>query len=34
MLEGFAHCKMLFEHDTPMDLIFLSVNDAFEKIIL
>jgi len=33
MLEGFAHCKMLFEHDTPIDFIYLSVNDAFEKII-
>jgi len=32
MLEGYAHCKMLFEHDTPLDFIYLNVNDAFEKI--
>ncbi|MDD5033428.1 MAG: PAS domain S-box protein [Methylococcaceae bacterium] len=32
MLEGYAHCEMLFEQDTPIDLIYLSVNPAFEKI--
>jgi PAS domain S-box-containing protein len=32
MLEGYAYCRMLFEHDTPVDFIYLNVNDAFEKI--
>ena len=31
MLNGFAYCKMLFEQDQPVDFIYLSVNDAFEK---
>jgi PAS domain S-box-containing protein len=32
MLEGYAHCKMLFEQDTPQDFIYINVNRAFEKI--
>jgi len=32
MLEGYAHCKMLFEQDEPVDFIYLSINSAFEKI--
>jgi PAS domain S-box-containing protein len=32
MLEGYAYCKMLFEHDTPLDFIYLNVNKSFEKI--
>lgn len=31
MLNGFAYCRMIFEGDTPLDFIYLSVNDAFEK---
>ncbi len=29
MLEGFAHCQMLFEGDEPRDFIYLDVNAAF-----
>jgi len=32
MLEGYAHCKMLFEQDKPVDFIYLSINSTFEKI--
>ncbi|HEU0234752.1 MAG TPA: PAS domain S-box protein, partial [Gallionella sp.] len=32
MLEGYAYCRMLFEQGTPLDFIYLDVNDAFEKI--
>jgi PAS domain S-box-containing protein len=32
MLEGFAYCQMLFEHDEPRDFVYLSVNNAFEKL--
>lgn len=32
MLEGYTHCKMLFEQDTPQDFIYINVNRAFEKI--
>ena len=31
MLNGFAYCKMIFEQGQPRDLIYLSVNSAFEK---
>ncbi|MCX6006686.1 MAG: HD domain-containing protein, partial [Chloroflexi bacterium] len=31
MLNGFAYCKMLFDQGQPRDLIYLSVNAAFEK---
>jgi PAS domain S-box-containing protein len=29
MIEGFAHCRMLFENDRPEDFIYLDVNDSF-----
>jgi PAS domain S-box-containing protein len=32
MLNGFAYFKMLFEDNQPQDLIFLSVNHAFEPL--
>ena len=31
LLNGFAYCKMIFEHDKPRDFIYLAVNTAFEK---
>ena len=31
MLNGFAHCRMIFDGDTPVDFVYLNVNDAFEK---
>jgi PAS domain S-box-containing protein len=32
MLEGFAYCQMIFEHDQPQDSIYLAVNRAFEEL--
>jgi len=32
MLDGFAYCRMLFEHNRPQDFIYLNVNSAFEKL--
>lgn len=32
MLDGFAYCRMLFEHNRPQDFIYLDVNSAFEKL--
>jgi len=32
MLEGYAYCRMLFDHDEPQDFIYLDVNSAFEKL--
>ena len=33
MTSGFAYCKMIFdEHRTPVDFIYLQINDAFERI--
>ncbi len=32
MLNGFAYCRMIFEHDQPQDFIYLSVNAAFEAL--
>ena len=32
MVEGVAYCQMLFDRDRPQDFIYLSVNDAFEKL--
>jgi diguanylate cyclase (GGDEF)-like protein/PAS domain S-box-containing protein len=33
MLEGFAHCKMLFDdRGRPMDFVYLDVNGAFEEL--
>jgi PAS domain S-box-containing protein len=30
MLEGYAYCQMLFEHDQPADFIYVATNPAFE----
>src|SRR3989304_8084002 len=32
MVEGFAHCRMLFDHGKPQDFIYLEVNKAFEEL--
>jgi PAS domain S-box-containing protein len=32
MVEGFAHCRMVFENGRPQDFIYLAVNPAFEKL--
>ncbi|NTW48547.1 MAG: PAS domain S-box protein [Chlorobiales bacterium] len=32
MLNGFAHCRMLFENGKPTDFTYLSVNSAFETL--
>jgi PAS domain S-box-containing protein/putative nucleotidyltransferase with HDIG domain len=32
MAEGFAYCKMVFEHGQPTDWVYLVVNKAFEKL--
>ena len=32
MLEGFAHCKMIFEDEQPVDFEYLAVNYAFEHL--
>jgi PAS domain S-box-containing protein len=33
MTDGFAYCQMIFDNDgKPIDLIYLEINDAFEKI--
>ena len=32
MLNGFAHCQMIFEGDRPCDFIYLDVNPAFESL--
>ncbi|MGB7621951.1 MAG: PAS domain S-box protein [Terriglobia bacterium] len=32
MLEGYAYCRMIFEHDQPQDFIYLDVNRAFEQL--
>jgi PAS domain S-box-containing protein len=32
MVEGFAYCRMLFEHDRPHDFVYLRVNRAFEAL--
>jgi PAS domain S-box-containing protein len=29
---GIAHCRMLYENDTPTDFVYLSVNPAFERL--
>jgi diguanylate cyclase (GGDEF)-like protein/PAS domain S-box-containing protein len=31
MLNGIAHCRMLFEDGVPVDFVYLDVNKAFEK---
>ncbi len=30
MLEGYAYCRMIFEHDLPQDFVYLDVNRSFE----
>ncbi len=32
MLDGYAHCRILLDHDTPHDFIYLDVNKAFERL--
>jgi PAS domain S-box-containing protein len=32
MLNGMAHCQMLYENGEPVDFIYLNVNSAFEKL--
>jgi len=32
LLNGIAHCKMLFENEEPLDFIYLKVNKAFETL--
>ena len=32
MLNGFAHCRMIFENDQPRDFVYLDVNAAFEAL--
>ncbi len=32
MVEGFAHCRMIFENGEPTDWIYISVNQMFEKL--
>ncbi|MCL4502197.1 MAG: PAS domain S-box protein, partial [Deltaproteobacteria bacterium] len=32
MLNGFAYCRMLYEHDQPHDFIYLEVNKSFETL--
>ena len=32
MLEGFAHCKMIYENNVPVDFIYLNINQAFETL--
>jgi len=32
MLDGFAYCKMIFEHELPVDFEYLAVNRAFGEL--
>lgn len=32
MMEGYAYCKMLYDHGRPVDFIYVAVNPAFEKL--
>ena len=32
MVEGVAYCRMVFEQDQPQDFVYLSVNDALERL--
>ena len=32
MLDGFAHCRMLYEAGEPVDFVYLSVNPAFGRL--
>ena len=32
ILNGFAHCRMVFEDGVPVDFVYLKVNEAFERL--
>jgi PAS domain S-box-containing protein len=32
MLEGYAFCKMVYDHGEPQDFIYVSVNNSFEEL--
>jgi PAS domain S-box-containing protein len=32
MLEGYAHCRMIFDGDRPIDVIYLDINHSFETL--
>ena len=32
MLDGYAYCRMLYEHGAPVDFVYLDVNSAFERL--
>ncbi len=32
MLDGFAHCEMLFDNGRPVDFLYCEVNEAFERL--
>lgn len=32
MLDGYAHCKMIFKDNLPQDFVYLDVNRAFEEL--
>jgi len=32
MLDGYAYCKMLFDHGRPQDFVYVDVNPAFERL--
>jgi PAS domain S-box-containing protein len=32
MLEGYAYCEMVFEHETPADFVYLEINNAFNSL--
>jgi PAS domain S-box-containing protein len=32
MLDGFAHCRMIYEDGQPRDFVYLDVNSAFERL--
>ena len=32
MLSGYAHCRMIFVRDQPVDFLYLEVNEAFERL--
>ncbi|MBI3941219.1 MAG: PAS domain S-box protein [Acidobacteria bacterium] len=32
MLDGYAYCRMLFDHGEPQDFVYMDVNEAFERL--
>lgn len=32
MIEGYAYCQMLFDHETPSDFVYIAVNSKFERL--